>query len=263
MSNEHQYQIEWIPASRLSVRWAQSQRPFDEAHARNLAADWDWMACGALLVTAENGNGVRHVVWGQHRIVGAVIHFGDPDVPMPCIAMPIADPAKAAELFLRESKGRKNASALDNFIIAVTAGQPDEVAVNEIINDAGYQVAFSTRPGTIRAVTACLRAYRQHGSDTFREALKLIGKTWGEETDAMHGAIIQGYADLLALYGDGIKRERLTRVVAKQFTPDRLIGAARGSRETRRGRLAYNVRVVLVYAYNNGLREGSRLDDRN
>lgn len=248
----------WLEVGRLSKKYAEAQRGLNRRRVERIKDNFDPYAIGRIQVAQVNGT--FHIVDGQHRVEAVRELWGEKEM-VPCDVIPAHSPAEAAELFLKVNDERKPVQAIDRFRIAVVAGRPDEVEVNALLESLGYEVGFDSTDGTFAAVGAAMSVYRKHGADTLKDALLVIRATWGMTRDSVHSSLVQGYASLLASQGPHVDRKRLVDRVAKEYTPARLIGAAKTSREMFRGTVPSNVERVLVATYNHGLRTEIRLEE--
>lgn len=249
------HKITWVPLKHLSVVWSEAQRGYDEKWAASLAQNFDPDLFGVIIVTTANRQGVHHVVEGQHRCGAVRMAFGESE-KVPCIILDTEDPARAAEIFDKINSGRKSLSALDKFRVRVTAGYEIPVAVNEIVESEGYRVGSSVSDGVIRAAGALTTVYSKHGGEVLRQTLRTIRATWGDDANAMDGSIIAGYGALLAEHGSKIDNRRLVERMEKRFTPGRLRGAVKATREVQHGTTANVLKQVIINTYNQGLRSG-------
>lgn len=250
----------WIRVKDLDVVWAQAQRHLDEKRAAKIAEEFDPDMFGVLSVTKVGDNGMYHVIDGQHRRRAVQILWGETEM-VPCNVFDASSPARAAEIFDAMNTSRKSPQAIEIFKVRVTAGTEPEASVNKIITGLGYHVANASKmDGALRAVTACVSVYKRFGAAGLRDALFVIQGTWGKAQESVDANMIRGYAEFLATYGERIDRQRLVDRVAKQYTPGRLMGAAKSAREMFRGSVSENIGKVLVSTYNHGLRSG-RIDE--
>lgn len=255
------YQTRWIPIRQLSVVWADAQRPPNPREEQRIADEFDPDALDPLTVTLQNGNGLYHIIDGQTRR-GAVLRlWGDEDQKMLCRVLNTKSCEEAARIWLTMNRGHKAPNAVETFLVSVTAGRPDYVAVNGIVGDLGYRIAKGGGDdGTISAVHALMLTYRSQGDVGLVWTLGVIRETWGMSRDAVNGSIVQGYARLLAKHNGLIDRARLVEKVSKQFTPGRFIGTVRNHRDLLRGTMPTNAVRVLEETYNHNLRTGARLE---
>lgn len=254
------YPVKWVPTSHLSVVWSQSQRGLNERKVEERMEDFDPDKFGIVVATMPNGNGMYHIIDGQHRVEAVRRLWGDGE-NVPVLVLSAKDPAAAADLWLGFNSARAAPQAMDRFTKGVTAGHEDEVEVDDLLRGLGYRVGMDGGDGTISAVGACLTIYRKHGPAVLRDALLVIQGTWGKARDSVHQNIIGGYAEMLAKHGKAVDRKRLVDRVSKQYTPARLLGAAKTAREMFRGTVTHNVRRALVSTYNHGLRPEMRLEE--
>ena len=248
------FATKWLPVKQLSVVWASAQRPFDASWAKEIADNFDPDIFDELIVTLPSGNGLYHVVDGQHRRAAVQTLYGD-DECVPCRVVHADDPARAAAIFAACNTARKRPTPIDMFKVRVTAQQETEVAVDKIVRGAGYKIG-STKDGNIGAVQALVSIYKSFGAETLRDTLAIIQATWGLDKNAVAASIIRGFGAFMAEYGHKANWQRVNERVAKQFTPGRLEGAAKTAREMQRGSSADAVKQVIVNTYNRGLRQG-------
>jgi hypothetical protein len=254
------YPVKWVPVGNLSVVYGNAQRARNERKVEGIVEDFDPDAFGTLVVTLPNGDGIYHVIDGQHR-AEAVRRIWGVDENVPCQVLSTKSPAEAAAIWRKINGARTRPQAIDDFRVAVTEGAPDQVAVDKLIRGLGYKVGFDSTDGTLSAVSACLTIYRKHGGVVLKDALLVIQGTWGKSRDSVHQHIVGGYADMLAKHGPDVDRKRLVDRVSRQYTPARLLGAAKTAREMFRGTVTHNVRRALVSTYNHGLRTDLRLEE--
>lgn len=254
------YPVKWVRVGDLSIVWAQAQRGLNERKVDGMVKEFDPDAFGVLVTTLPNGNGVHHVIDGQHRAETIRRMYGLSEM-VPCQVLNAKGPQEAAAIWRKINGARTKPHILDDFRVAVTAGEPAHVEVDALLRGLGYKIAFDSGAGTISAIAACMAIHRQHGAGVLKDALLVIQGTWGKERDSVHNNIVRGYAEMLAKHGKNVDRKRLVDRVAKQYTPARLIGAAKTAREMFRGTITDNVIRVLVNTYNHGLRTELRLEE--
>lgn len=251
------HSTKWIAVKYLSVVWAASQRTFDPKHSRAIATEFDPDMFGILSVTLPNGDGIYHVIDGQHRKDAVQQLFGDEE-KVPCNIFDATDPARAAEIFDRINTGRKSPSPIDRFKIRVTAKNVVESSVAHIVRNHGFKIASGSERGTISAVSALVAVHKRFGSVALGKTLDMIHQTWGDDRHAYDAPLLRGFAAFLAEYRGHIKDERLIRVVQKDVSPGRLLGMAKTLREANRVSLADGVKLALVQLYDHHNR-GQRL----
>jgi len=249
------HQTQWIAVKNLSIVWAKAQREFSERHADKIASGFDPDLFDDLVVTLPNGNGIYHVVDGQHRKAAIQKLYGE-DEKVPCRVVNASDPSRAAAIFEKINTGRRTPKGVELFNVRVTAGNEDEVAINKVVTGLGYRISHAVEDGTIRAVSALIGVYKNYGLEVLKETLMTIKGTWDKDAHAVDGPIIEGYGALLAEHRGHIDWRRLREQIGKTFTPGRLIGHAKADRELHGGTIGKSVCRVLTRAYNQGLRAG-------
>lgn len=248
------HETKWIKVKFISVIWAQSQRGLNTREAKRIAEELDPDAFGTIQVTKPNGKGVYHCVDGQTRVAAVRMLWGEEEM-VPCNILPVKDPRRAADIFTKINSGRSKPHAIELFHVAVTAGHEAEVAVNKLVTSLSYRVekVSSSKEGTITAIGICLKVYHRFGLNTLRDVLIVIQGTWGMIRSSVDSSIISGYASILGKHRH-IDHSRLMDRMKKDYSPERLIGAARGLRETYGGSIGDNVARVIEITYNHGLK---------
>lgn len=247
--------LKWIPIRNLSVVWADAQRPYNEKRAQKIADTFDFDLFDPITVTLPNGNGIYHVIDGQTRKGAAQMLFDD-EAEVPCRVVDAEDPARAAQIFRLINKGRKKPSAVEDFLVGVTAGERAECTINEIVTNLGYHVAGNKTPTSIPAVKALMNVYKAHGQEVLKETLMTIKCTWRDDSHALDGPVIEGYADLISRHRGHLDWQRLREHIAKAFTPGQLLGLAKNERELVGGTMPNAVRIMLIRTYNKGIKKG-------
>ena len=245
----------WIPIKHLSVVWASAQREFDERWASKIAGEFDPDLFDDLVVTLPNGDGIYHVVDGQHRR-GAVCSLYGEEEKVPCRIVDVKDPARAAVIFDRINSSRRKLSSLEKFKVRVTAGYETEVAINNLVTSLGLRIEMNATPHSIRAIASLLNIYNGVGLSVLKEALMTIMGTWENDRGAFDGPLIEGFGLLIAQHRGHLDWVRLREKTSRAYTPGRLLAQAKADRETLGGRIPDGVRRVLMRNYNTGIRSG-------
>lgn len=252
---EGAHSTKWIAIKHLSVVWAMAQREFNERHANKIADAFDPDLFDTLVVTLPNGDGIYHVVDGQHRMAAIRSLYGEEET-VPCRIVDAKDPARAAAIFDKINTGRRQPTGLEKFRVRVTAGSEAEVAINRVVTWLGCRVEASDNPSSICAVATLLKVYNSFGLETLKETLVTIRGTWKDDKGALAAPIIEGFGSLIGEHRGHLDWVRLREKTANTYTPGRLFGAAKADREGLGGSLADGVRRVLIRNYNQGLRTG-------
>lgn len=249
------HQTQWIAVKNLSIVWAKAQREFNERHADKIASNFDPDIFDDLVVTLPNGNGIYHVVDGQHRKAAIQKLYGE-DEKVPCRIVSASDPARAAAIFDKINTSRRAPAPVEKFNVRVTAGYEDEVAINRVVTYLGYRISGTVTNGSIRAVGALINVYKNFGLEVLKETLMTIKGTWNDDSHAVDGPIIEGFSSLIAEHRGHLDWKRLREQTANKFTPGRLLGHAKSDREVSGGTLGVAISRVLIRTYNHGIRTG-------
>ena len=251
---ESAHNTQWIPIKHLSVVWAAAQREYDERWASKIAGEFDPDLFDDLVVTLPNGNGIYHVIDGQHRR-GAICSLYGEEEKVPCRVLEVKDPARAAAIFDKINNSRRKLSPLVKFKVRVTAGHESEVAINNLVTSLGLRIENGDTSRSVRAVSALLNVSNTFGLSVLKEALMAIIATWDNDKGAFEGPIIEGFGAFAGEHRH-VDWVSLREKTAKAYTPGRLIAHAKADKEIHGGRVADGVKRVLTRNYNTGRRTG-------
>ena len=215
-----------VAIKNLSVMWAQSQRPFNERWAKQIAQDFDPDKFDPPVITKPNGVGFYHIVEGQHRVNAAKIAFGESEQLL-CRMVNVDEPARAAEIWLGINSGRKAIQPVQRFLVAVTAGREPETEINNLVLKLGYHISLSKADHGITAVSSLIEVHRKFGTMVLKAVLMTLDKTWQGDPAAFSGELIRGYASFINEFHSYIDHKRLFEVIAKAYTPNKLLAAGR------------------------------------
>jgi hypothetical protein len=243
----------------LSVIWAQAQQPFRPHWAKQIAAEFDTDKFDPPVITKPNGAGFYHIVEGQHRISAAKMLFGDGEKLM-CRMVDAHDPARAAEIWLGINAGRKAIKPVHAFEVAVTAGREPETEINALVRKMDYRISSYKTERTISAVSSLIWVHRKFGVTILKSTLSVLDKTWAGDPAAFSGELIKGYSSFINEFHPYLDTKRLAEVISKNFTPNKLIAAARLYAEQNTTSVNDGIGEILRTKYNFKLRdEKSRL----
>jgi uncharacterized protein DUF6551 len=248
------YKLEWIPVRNLAVVWREAQRPYQEAWAKEIAAEFDPDLFDPVKVTLPNGNGIYHICEGQHRVRGVEMLWGQNEM-VPCLVAQETDPARAAEIFLGTNTGRNHVNKIAKFKVAVTAGHKIECAIDRITRHNGYRVEGSHAQDTIAAVEGLHFAYNK-APKTLDRTLHVIRDTWSGDPAAVAAPILKGYASVICEFSAEIDFARLRTVMDKRYhSPGKLLIDARSVKELNHWSLSASVEYLILRTYNKGWRK--------
>jgi len=257
--------IEYIPLRQLSVVWVQSQRPYNAKWARHITDNFDPEKFDPLIVTKPNGEGIYHLIEGQHRKGGLegyaarINPLTAQDEKAPCRVVADADPARAAEIWLGINQGRKSIGQIYAFQVGVVAGREPEVSINEIVKLNEYHISPAKVQNGISAVVALKTVYQRHGEETLNNVLLTLRSIWGSDPTAVANIMIKGFGLFLHEFGAHVDYKRLVDKLSRKWTPYKLAEAAKSRRENTTDALDYEVSETIRREYNSGLVDAKKL----
>jgi hypothetical protein len=260
----YKYKVEYIPVKHLSVLWVQAQRPYNEKWSREIAENFDPDKFDPLVVTKPNGEGVYHIIEGQHRrhaLEMFASKFGDKaeNEQAPCRVVEEADPSRAAEIWLGINAGRKKIQPINEFLVAVVANREMEVAINRVLTRVGYKVSPRKAKGTISAVAALKLIYGRYGAVILEKTLRAIGNTWSDDPQAVSSPLLRGFGIFINEFSDHVNMRRLKQQVGDRFTPFNFEMAAKAHKQSTLERIDETLSELLMREYNRGLKDENKL----
>jgi hypothetical protein len=238
-----------FPASRLKID-PEVQRVcgFSPVHVTRIRNEWSPNAAGRITIS-KRADGTLVVIDGMHRLQAA------PDgYVFRCDVHEGLTFEEECDLFRRLNQA-KRVSAFDDFDKGVKAGDPECVAVNEIVEQHGLRVSNTHSDGTVAAVSALRDVYRKGGTAALDRALGIAVGAWGKRSESTDGQIIAGLGKITGAFNGELDDAALVKKLSKYpGGPTALIGSARGLRSLRPGSVATHVATIVLDVYNHGRR---------
>jgi hypothetical protein len=238
-----------VSASQLIVD-PDVQRALDMRRVNDIAENLNFDALGTVTVSHRQ-NGSYHIIDGQHRVQAVRLVGGD-DEKLLCRVFSGLTLAEEAEMF-RLLNNTAKPQAADLFRVRVVEGDPDAVAIVQIIKRHGWSVGFG-REGAIAAVAALERTYRRN-PDALDHAVASITRSWGHGTPGNDGRLVEGIGMVYARYGSAVQvADMVPRLASFAGGPGALLGRAKGLQEMIGGNQPNAVAEIVVETYNRGRR---------
>jgi hypothetical protein len=209
--------IEWKHLARLSIDGIYQRSPDNEASRRliaSIATKFDWRLCAPLVVSRRTDEALI-IIDGQHRWLAASRRN---DIPqLPCCVFRYANTEEEARMFILANRARKPMNRLDDYFAALAAADEDALEIQQLVMDAGLQVARNTsstawRPGEIAFTAAIANSVRKFGAAITSAVLTNMAVAFPDQKLTHGGAIFGG----------------LVRIMSRptlEFDPDRLVSA--------------------------------------
>lgn len=182
------------------------QRELSDTKARQIAAAWSWIACGAIIVS-KRGN-VYWVIDGQHRVFGAKRRS---DVEyLPCLVFETEDAKQEAKGFLDVNTGRKTVTMVGRHKAMVASGDSVALFVQSKIQELGLHVSKRNRPNGIQCLGWCMKRANEN-SERFVRVITIVAEMASKEGLSLHEKLLDGVWYLDGKCGNGLADERLSK----------------------------------------------------
>lgn len=233
------------------------QREFRPAWGKWLTENLDVDYIGIMLISkrkSPSGKTQLFVMNGQHRRF-ALLAAGMDDFVVTCEVYLGLTLAEESRMFRGRNKQR-HVRAFDDYVQGVLGEDAECVAIHKILDARELKVTEQSQDGSVRAIAAVRQVHRS-GENALAETLDVLTASYGTTADAMEGALIQGVGIMVTRYNGELDRAALVRKLQKRpGGPLKLVGDARGAKETFGGMIARAVAMVARETYNRGRRNG-------
>jgi hypothetical protein len=242
--------IEDVRVSEVRIS-PKAQRSYREAHAAEIAADFDVEAFGYPVVNRRGG--LYYCVDGQHRI-GALKIMGWDDQLIQCEVYDNLTEKQEADLFLRRDE-RKAIPALEKYRIALTAEWDDESEIESVVRQMDLTVGATA--DSIRAVGTLKRVYGRGGPDILGRTLLIIREAYG--IPGFESSVIDGVAFVCQRYNGTLDTTKAVKALGNLHGGvNGLLGRAETLRKQTRNPKGVCVAAATVDVIN-GVKGGKRL----
>lgn len=241
------------------------QRSLIDARVKKMAAALNTDGIGVIHVS-RRADGSLIVLDGQHRIA-ALIRNDMSDFEVDCRMYHGLSLAEEADLF-RVLNDSAKLSAMDDFKKGVLAGDPECVAIDEIVTSKGLRIEKTPQADCVRAIDKLRRIYRGAGAGApqphvLSTTLDVAIAAWGVTTATTEGYVLYGLGVVLERYygEEQLDAGVLVRKLAKlPAGPLGLLNDARQMSKLRQGGVGKWAATLVVEVYNSGRRTGALPD---
>lgn len=238
------------------------QRGLSQPRIAAMARHWDPLLADEIKVSMRQ-DGSLWLIDGQHRMAAAMLANIDELFAM---VMTGLTPEQEADLFVRGTKQRKGFNSLEEWKAALSAGYPDVVAINALVERLGGRV--NTSPNStkgINAPSALSDVYRLGGIELLEWTLETIRAAWGDlDGQNVSAFIIKGLGLFLGMYADVLDHDRITAQMKRAGVTE--LGRKSNAYRAIRGPMGETRVSAIYYAfadiYNYNLRDTKALPDR-
>jgi len=248
--------IEEVPVKDLEID-PRIQRALDRNKILGIDKQFVKSALNVIAVS-RRANGQIVVLDGQHRME---VVKKRPDIDtMVCKVYIGATLEQEAALFLTLNNTTKP-TAIAKYKVQGTAGDEVVAGINEILAKYGYKVDTNVTSGSVGAVRALERIYRDSvrrgwEPNLLQLTLMVLNRAWGQSYDAVKGIVLEGMAALLDEYPTTLDIDKLIQKMRDyddpKVAPKRLVTEAQSVAKVDGMRPAMAVSRVLVGIYNKG-----------
>lgn len=184
------------------------QRPVSEARASRYAVEWNQALAGLITVSCRPDN-TYAILDGQHRARAAMIRRM---TKVWCEVFFDLTPQQEAYIFRERNKQRVATSSLDDYRAAITAGDPQALRVQGVLDTLGVHVGnYGKQPDTYAAVAALMTL---DNWGVLKETLTLIRTAWPSQARAKEKPVLLGVGMFVWNFKGQIDHDRWTRIMS-------------------------------------------------
>jgi hypothetical protein len=210
--------MELVEVKLARLRIPRYQRPEPDDRVVRLVADWDILACGALL--ASDREGALWLIDGQTRKSAAMRHGL---TSLPAVVCHGIDEQREAALFLRLNRDRLRVSAISRHRAEAIAGEVRAIEIDQTLAANGLQIGYSTglqfvtdqSYTPIHCVVACEGVYDDGGSELLDRTVVIIELAFPSDSARWRGALVRGVGYFLARDTWGADDEKVVKTLSK------------------------------------------------
>ncbi|MET8831597.1 DUF6551 family protein [Streptomyces sp. NPDC004610] len=184
-----------------------AQRMFQRSWANKLGKKWNPRLLLPAIVS-KRPDGRYYLLDGQHSTHVAEEKHG-PDFERHCMVYEELTPAEEAALFLAANRDRKAVKPVDNYRVALTAGEPLVTRVNAEVESCGLTVTGSTSPNQVGAVQAILTIGEKR-VDLLPKVLTTLAEAWGRDGTSWDNMMIRAVG--MVIYTNWKKEEAAPKI---------------------------------------------------
>jgi hypothetical protein len=255
-------ELRWIKITELYVDHEYQRNAKSDASRKNIAymkENFNWAHCGALIVSRMPAKNQYAVVDGQHRLLTALARNDIPELP--CVVISEQDFQRQARSFVVINSNRVTLNSLAKFHAAVAAGDPDAVAVKDIVTECGLDIPRSpvpkgdTDPKQLQCVGSLVSLLGSYSRKQIVWALTIIPEAYGDTKGQMRASLIKALVEFIKSTPDA-NRARMIEVL-QGIDPEELERDARSYMAIKGGTSKGAMTEVLTRLYRSGGRKSA------
>lgn len=213
-----------------------------------------------VIIVSERRDGTHHIIDGQHR-VALCREFGYTQ-PLNCMIHKNLTKAEEALMFL-VLNNRRPVQPIDRFKVRVIQGDPDAIALNNLLVEYNWTLTNGKAKGSFSAISAYEKVYTGWGREPAKNigvaesVLSVVSAAWDRDSFGAHQTVITGLGLLLIRHGNLVSLDKLTTELSASGNPRALVGRARSLHEMSGGRAGDAMAAIMVTMHNKGRRRDS------
>lgn len=252
--------IEVVRIDDLNVDHAY-QRDLDAGLVQRIAANWDLVASGPIVVS-KRPDGSLWIVNGQHRAAAAKV-AGETEIlaQVKSVSNMTPDQARVYEAELRlKGNTRRTDKSQERFRAQVAARHPDSLAIVEIASKFNTRInPWPDSKHGINSVSAVERLYRKNNGVLLTRVFEFIRDAFGEVSGPFASvAMLSAVSWLLERHDQEMNRSRMVERLGVEGI-ESIDRKARAHKGAMGGALWTNYYRAIIEIYNTNLPQRSRL----
>lgn len=256
----------YVPLDRLRVASPSTtdrpvQRELVPSHVKKIAENFTAEAFSLPMV---NFDGEWYWIMDGQQHVEAVKTFFDPEelseIDIPCWCLTGLTRPEQGIVF-NKTNDRRAMHPMDLFESRLTAGYPEEVAIDRILNQLGIKRTRNKNgaPNSVSAIVAVKNMYKATGGDRLRTGLGLLRDGFPGDRKAFEGTLIKAACVMVRHYGDAIDRSRMMDILHKTDATEILNISTGGAKAQQTDPVTAAVQTIVT-KYNFKVPQKNRLE---
>lgn len=209
----------------------QAQRALNVNRAKSIAANIIEKALGVIVVS-KRSDGSLWIIDGQHRVWAAKLAGLTHITAEVHSNLSLKD---EAVLFMLNNNESQRVSAIDLYLVGLTAGSDLQVDVQNVLDKHGLKVGIAPSTNVVAAVRCLEDVTRRYGTEALDRALTIAEAVWDRDGQSWEGTLLGGLGEFVGKHGNDVDDKTLIAKMQRKGTQNKWLMLATGHMVTTDG----------------------------